>query len=301
MPGRLRGKTALITGASSGLGAAIAKAYAREGANICCVDLYPAPRNPVNFDTGKADSLHNRRPDQPATHEHLQEVYGAHAIFVRADITRAEGVESAIQQCVNEFGRLDIIVNNAGISVESTHLKATKVHETSEADYDKTMAINAKGIFLGCKYATLQMLKQDPLPYNSSTDDNVNDNDTSPDPPSRGWIINTASVQGLVPYYGTPSYCASKGAAVMLTKQVALDYAEDRIHCNALCPGFLQTSMTQNLQSQPEVLKEIEAKHPLRGMGRVEDVARMAVVLASEDVRWMTGVPVPVDGGYLLH
>ena len=292
MPGRLWGKTALITGASSGLGAAIAIAYAREEANVCCVDLYPAPRNSVNPETGKADSIHNRLVDGKSTHEYLQEAYGARAIFVQADITRADEVEAAIKRCVDEFGRLDIMVNNAGISVESTHLRPTKIHETTEEDYDKTMAINSKGVFLGCKYATRQMLQQDPLPTRSGDD---------PSAASRGWIINTASVQGLVPYYGTPSYCASKGAAVMLTKQVALDYAEDRIHCNALCPGFLQTSMTQNLNSEPEVFREISSKHPFGGMGKVEDVARMAVVLASDDVRWMTGIPLPVDGGYLLH
>ena len=292
MPGRLHGKTALITGASSGLGAAIAIAYAREEANVCCVDLFPAPRNSVNAQTGKADFIHNRVPGVKPTHEYLKEAFKTHAVFVRADITLAEDVEAAIQRCVSEFGRLDIMVNNAGISVESTHVKPLKIHETSEDDYDKTMAINAKGIFLGCKYAIQQMLKQDPLPNQSTNDTSL---------PSRGWIVNLASVQGLVPYYGTPSYCSSKGAAVMLTKQVALDYAEDRIHCNALCPGFLQTSMTQNLKSQPEVFKEISSKHPFGGMGRVEDVARMAVVLASDDVKWMTGIPLPVDGGYLLH
>ncbi|ERF72123.1 hypothetical protein EPUS_02914 [Endocarpon pusillum Z07020] len=295
MPGRLHNKTALITGTSSGLGAAIATAYAREGANVCCVDLYPTPRNPINASTGKADSFHNRLSDQQSTHEHLQQTYGGNivrAIFIRANVTLAEDVEAAIQACIKQFGRLDIMVNNAGISVESTHTKVMRIHETEEEDYDNTMAVNAKGIFLGCKYAVKQMLEQDPL-QNSSADD------TSP--PSRGWIINTASVQGLVPYYGTPSYCASKGAAVMLTKQVALDYAQDRIHCNALCPGFLHTSMTQNLQSQPGVVTEISGKHPFGGMGRVEDVARMAVVLASEDVRWMTGVPLPIEGGYLLH
>jgi NAD(P)-dependent dehydrogenase (short-subunit alcohol dehydrogenase family) len=132
------------------------------------------------------------------------------------------------------------------------------------------MAINAKGIFLGCKYATKQMLAQEPL---KNTDGSEK---------SRGWIVNTASVQGLVPYYGTPSYCASKGAAVMLTKQVALDYAPDRIHCNALCPGFLKTSMTQNLQSQPESLATINASHPFGGMGDPEDVARAAIFLASD-------------------
>jgi NAD(P)-dependent dehydrogenase (short-subunit alcohol dehydrogenase family) len=297
MPSRLLGKIALITGASSGLGAAIAAAYADEGAHLCCVDLYPSPRNPVNVQTGKADSLHNRRPNQQATHEYVQRTYGVNAIFVQADVTCAADLEAAIQHCARHFGRLDIMVNNAGISVESTHLRPMRIHETSEADYDTTMAVNAKGIFLGCKYAIQQMLEQDALPPSFAVDDG----DDSSTPPSRGWIINIASVQGLVPYYGTPSYCASKGAAVMLTKQVALDYAGEGIHCNALCPGFLQTAMTQNLSSQPGLLKEISAKHPFGGMGQVEDVARMAVVLASEDARWMTGVALPVDGGYLLH
>jgi NAD(P)-dependent dehydrogenase (short-subunit alcohol dehydrogenase family) len=287
MQGRLQGKTAIVTGSSSGLGRAIAIAYAREGAHICCVDLYPAPRNAINPATGKADDFNNRTAGQ-ATHEYLQEA-GMRAVFVKADLTAAHDVEAAVEECVRKFGRLDIIANNAGISVESTHVRPLRIHETSEEDYDKTMAINEKCIFLGCKYATKQMLAQEPLKNAGGSDK------------SRGWIVNTASVQGLVPYYGTPSYCASKGAAVMLTKQVALDYAGDRIHCNALCPGFLKTSMTQNLQSQPESLATINASHPLGGMGDPEDVARAAVFLASDDVKWMTGVQLPVDGGYLLR
>lgn len=287
MPGRLEGKTAIVTGSSSGLGRAIAIAYADEGASVCCVDLYPAPRNAINPVTGKADDFNHRTTGQ-ATHEFLQQA-GKRAIFVKADLTAASDVETAVEACVREFGRLDIIVNNAGISVESTHVKPLRIHETSEEDYDQTMAINAKGIFLGCKYATKHMLAQEPLKNVDGTEK------------SRGWIVNTASVQGLVPFYGTPSYCASKGAAVMLTKQVALDYAGDRIHCNALCPGFLKTSMTQSLQSVPESLATINASHPLGGMGEPEDVARAAVFLASDDVKWMTGVPLPVDGGYLLR
>jgi len=176
-------------------------------------------------------------------------------------------------------------VNNAGISVESTHLRPLRCHETSEEDYDKTMAINAKGMFLGCKYALKQILDGQPQIY-----------------ASRGWIINTASVQGLVPFYGTPSYCASKGAAVMLTKQIALDYAKDLIHCNALCPGFLETSMTQNLQSQAQDLDDIQNKHPFgQKLGSVDDVAKAAVFLASDEAAWITGVPLPIDGGYLLR
>ncbi|KAI9696917.1 MAG: hypothetical protein M1820_007992 [Bogoriella megaspora] len=280
--GRLEGKVALITGSSSGLGRAICHAYAREGALICCADLYPGPRNAVDPETGKADSFHNRTEGE-STHHELRRL-GYRASFVQVDMTKAEDVEIAVKTCAGEYGRLDIMVNNAGISVESTHKEVTPVHETSEEDYDKTMAINAKGVFLGCKYAIRQMLlSQEPLPGEKD----------------RGWIVNTASVQGLVGYYGTPAYCAAKGAVVQLTKQIALDYAPKRIHCNALCPGFLRTTMTQNLQSNPEELRKIDEAHPFGGMGNVEDVAKAAVFLASDDASWVTGVPLPVDGGYL--
>lgn len=194
-------------------------------------------------------------------------------------------MELAVRACVQRYARVDILANNAGISVESTHVRPLRAHETSEEDYDRTMSINAKGTFLACKYVLAQMLKQEQLYA------------------SRGWIVNTASVQGLVPYYGTPSYCASKGAVVMLTKQIALDYAADKIHANALCPGFLETSMTQNLQGDVEAKRGIEEKHPLGGggLGDVRDVARAAVFLAGDDARWVTGVGLPVDGGYLLR
>jgi len=282
MPGRLQDRIAFVTGSSSGLGAAICIAFASEGAKVFCVDLYPSPRNAINSSTGRADDFNNRVAGQ-GTHEKIRQS-GGEATYHKADVTKARDMDFAVRACAQRYGRVDIVCNNAGISVESTHVRAFRVHETSEEDYDKTMAINAKGIFMGCKYALQQMLKQEQA-YKS-----------------RGWIINTASVQGLVPYYGTPSYCASKGAAVMLTKQIALDYAKDLVHCNALCPGFLETSMTQNLQGQEEVLKEIKDKHPLGGeLGKVEDVARAAVFLASDDVAWMTGVPLPVDGGYLLR
>jgi NAD(P)-dependent dehydrogenase (short-subunit alcohol dehydrogenase family) len=246
------------------------------------VDLYPSPRNPINPTTGKADDF-NVRVQGQGTHERIRQA-GGDAHYHKADITKPREVDMAVRACVSRYKRIDIMVNNAGISVESTHVRPLRAHETSEEDFDKTIAINTKGMFLGCKYALKQMLEQDQI-YRS-----------------RGWIVNTASVQGLVPYYGTPSYCASKGAAVMLTKQIALDYAKDLIHANALCPGFLETSMTQNLQGDPESKKGIEEKHPLgEKLGTVEDVARAAVFLASDDAGWVTGVPLPIDGGYLLR
>ena len=279
---RLKDRIAIITGSSSGLGAAIATAFATEGATVFCVDLYPSPRNAINASTGKADDFNVRGSGQ-GTHERLRQL-GHEATFHKADITKPREIELAVRACVAKYHRVDIMVNNAGISVESTHVRPLRAHETSEEDFDKTMSINSKGIFLGCKYALKQMLEQEQIHR------------------SRGWIVNTASVQGLVPYYGTPSYCASKGAAVMLTKQIALDYAKDRIHANCLCPGFLETSMTQNLQGEPEALEMIKKSHPFGSeLGKVEDVARAAVFLASDDAAWVTGVPLPVDGGYLLR
>lgn len=282
--GRLQGRIAVVTGSSSGLGAAICLAFAAQGATIFCIDLYPSPRNAINPATLRADDFNNRITNQPGTHERIRQM-GGEATYHKADVTKAREMDFAIRACVQRYKRVDIMVNNAGISVESTHIRPLRCHETNEEDYDKTMAINSKGMFLGCKYALKQMLDGQDKIYDS-----------------RGWIINTASVQGLVPYYGTPSYCASKGAAVMLTKQIALDYAKDLIHCNALCPGFLETSMTQNLQGQESVLADIQSKHPLGGkLGKVEDVAKAALFLASDDAAWITGVPLPVDGAYLLR
>lgn len=273
----------MVTGSSSGLGASISLAFALEGAKVFCVDLYPGFRNPINPATGKADDVHNRVPGQ-GTHEKIRQ-RGGEATFHRADVTKSRDMELAVRECVRVYGRLDIMCCNAGISVESTHIRPLKIHETSEEDYDRTMNVNAKGVFLGCKYALKQMVEQ-PQRYNSA----------------RGWIINTASVQGLVPFYGTPSYCASKGAVVMLTKQIALDYAPIKIHCNALCPGFLRTTMTQNLQSEEAALKEIESKHPFGGkLVEPDEVAKAALFLASDECGIMTGVPLPVDAGYLLR
>lgn len=285
MPDRLANRIAIVTGSSGSLGQAIALALAAEGAKICCVDLFAAPRNQINPTTGKADDYHNRTSNTETTLSILHARHGSDAaIFVQADVTSPTDWQAAIASCVKQFGRLDILCNNAGISVESTHERPLPVHETSEEDWDRTLAINSKSVFLGCKYGITQMLAQEPLP--GARD--------------RGCIVNTSSVQALNAYHGTPSYCASKGAVSMLSKQVALDYAGERIRCNAICPGFLQTTMTQNLQGDATARKEIDRAHPLGGMGVVEDVARSVVFLASEDAGWITGHNLVVDGGYTI-
>lgn len=284
MSNRILDRIALVTGASSGLGRSISLKLASEGAKVCCVDLYENPRNRTNLATGKADDFNNRIEGESTVAE-IQRLYGSdRAAFVTANITKAEDVERAISSCVTTYGRLDIICCNAGISVESTHARPLGIHETSEEDWDKTIAINAKGVFLSCKYAIAQMLQQDLLP-------GVKD---------RGWIVNTASIQGLVAYHNTPAYTASKGAVAQLTKQIALDYAPHRIHCNSICPGFLRTTMTQNLQNDPKSQAEIDRAHPFGGMGDPDEVAKAVLFLASDDVGWVHGVNLPVDGGYMI-
>lgn len=195
MPNRLAGKIALITGASSGLGRAIAIVYAQEGARVCCVDLFPTLRDARDPTTGKANLFTQRLTASTSalpTHELLRQSHpDSDAIFVQADLTNAADVERAVAACIEAFGRLDVMVNNAGISIESSHPRVLRCHETPEGDYDKTMAINTKGVFLGCKYALAQMLRQDPLEGQNG---------------DRGWIVNTASIQGLLAYHGTREF-----------------------------------------------------------------------------------------------
>ena len=187
MSGRIQDRVALVTGASSGLGRSICLKLASEGAKICCVDLYETPRNRTNPTTGKADDFNNRIEGESTVAEIHRRYGDGRVVFAKADVTKPEDVEAAVATCVETFGRLDIVCCNAGISVESGHARPHGIHQLSESDWDKTMAINAKGVFLGCKYAIAQMLKQDLLPGSKD----------------RGWIVNTSSIQGLVAYYNT--------------------------------------------------------------------------------------------------
>jgi NAD(P)-dependent dehydrogenase (short-subunit alcohol dehydrogenase family) len=260
-------------------------AFAAEGAKLFCIDIFPSPRNKTNATTGMADDMASRVQGQ-GTHEKIRQM-GGEATFHKADITKAQEVDLAVRACVQKYQRLDIIVNNAGIALESTHARPRRCHETSEDDFDKTLAINTKGMFLGCKYALKQMLEQEKL-YDS-----------------RGWIINVASILGLVTFPCTVSYTTSKGAAVQMTKQIALDYAQDEIHCNAICPGFLDTAMTQSVQNTAETMEAVTRSHPWGAnggkLGKPEHVASNAVFLASDDAKWLTGVALPVDGGYVIR
>ena len=257
-PGRLDGKIACVTGASSGIGRAIALAYHAEGAKVICADISPDTRYNSNDEETRG-----------TTHDRINEADG-HAIFSKVDVRKPAEVEALIKGAVKEFGRLDIMVNNAGLGVIEP---PTAVWDTTEVQWDMTQAVNSKGVFLGMKYASRQMLKQDAFPSGD-----------------RGWIINISSILGLVGTYEAVPYCASKGAVLNMTKAAALDCAKYRIHVNAIGPGYTASSMTEGIFADRARQQELEREHPFRGLGTPEDLAKAAVFLASEDAQWITGV-----------
>ncbi|CAI7649105.1 unnamed protein product [Penicillium bialowiezense] len=273
---RLQDKVAIVTGASSGLGRAIALRYALEGAKVVCADLTPTARS--------------QEEAAITTHDLVIE-NGGNAIFVAADVGDAAQMENLVKVAVQTYERIDILVNNAGISIEAR--SPAVLHLTDEATWDTTMRVNVKSVFLGCKYVLAQMLTQEPHPSGD-----------------RGWIINISSIMGMIggpenQYIGElglirylASYCASKGAVSQLTRQIAVDYAPHNIHSNAICPGYTQTAIFKETTSFSTPWEVLNRRHPLKGPGFPDDIAKMAVVLASEDANWVTGICLPVDGGY---
>ncbi|KAJ9220361.1 hypothetical protein DTO271D3_7541 [Paecilomyces variotii] len=254
---RLQDKVAIVTGASSGLGRSIAIRYAKEGAKVVCADLTPTARSEEEAGI--------------TTHDLITQESGQ-AIFVQTDVGNGTQMETLVKEAVKAYGRLDILVNNAGISIEARF--PAVLHLTDEATWDTTMRVNVKSVFLGCKYALAQMIAQGP---HASGD--------------RGWIINISSIMGMIAGPENPSYCASKGAVSQLTRQIALDYAPNRIH-------YTQTAIFKETTTNHTPWDDLNRRHPLKGPGFPDDIAKMAVVLASEDASWVTGVCLPVDGGY---
>ena len=270
MPGRLQDKVAVITGASSGIGRAIALAYSNEGARVVCADVK---------ETARAEGPANE--SNSTTHDQINKSGGS-ATFIKTDVTNPSEVEALVNSAVEWGGRLDIMVNNAGIAFEGS--APAPIWDCQLDVWDKTNAINMTGVFYGCKYASAQMLKQEP--HQPSGD--------------QGWIINTASILGLVAAAGSPAYCASKGAVVNLTRSAALACGPKRIHVNCICPGYTSSALTAPLFEQPELIKQLEKLHPFgERLGEPEDLARVCVFLASDDARWVNGAAIQVDGGFV--
>lgn len=249
---RLKDKVALITGAGSGIGRASAILFAKEGAKVAVVDLVKE----AGEETVK-----------------IIKDSGGEAIFIQADVTKANDVQKMIETTAKHYGRLDILFNNAGVNIMAP------ITETSEELWDKIININLKGVFLGCKYAVPIMKKQ-----------------------QGGVIINTASTFAWVGALNFSAYCASKGGVLAFTKALALELAPYKIRVNCVCPGTIETPLVRQIwekSGKPEEMRESRLKlHPIGRLGKPEDVANAALFLASDESSFITGTALFVDGGY---
>ena len=276
MPNRLQDRVALITGASSGIGRATALAFASEGAHVVCADLTEG--------SVRADTYSLADDKAGTTHSRIQ-AQGGKAVFVQCDTTDSASVKNAVATAVREFGRLDIMVNNAGVALEAKMGDdAPSIWNMDDEMFLTTQKINVHGVFYGTKHAAAQMVAQEPRIANASS------GSTTDPKEQRGVILNASSIFGLVGTPGAAAYCTSKGAVANLTRSAALDCAPKGIRVNAVCPGFTASNMTDTVLSNPDTRAMITMAHPFRGLGRPEDIARTYLFLASDDAGWISGV-----------
>jgi cyclopentanol dehydrogenase len=249
---RLKSKIALITGAAQGLGAAMAKRFAQEGATIFVCDL--------NADAGEATAA-------------MITTAGGRATFQPLDVGSEASWIAAFAAVVAACGRLDILVNNAGINVREP------IEAMAEANFDKMLAVNVKGPFLGIKHAIPLMRKG-----------------------GGGSIVNMSSVCGLIGHkYTTEAYTITKGAVTLMTKTVAVRYAKDNIRCNSIHPSTVDTPLVQILFQDPKRKEERLGEVPLGRLATDLDVANAALYLASDEAAFLNGVALPVDGGLTAY
>jgi NAD(P)-dependent dehydrogenase (short-subunit alcohol dehydrogenase family) len=253
---RLDKKVALITGAGAGIGRATALLFAQEGARVVAQDL-------------KADAG-RETVDLIARHQ-------GDAVYVGGDVARTADADAMVRTAVQTYGRLDILFNNAGIWRGGTIL------DVSEEDWDQTMAVNVKGIYLVSRVAVQQMMRQ-----------------------GSGAIVNAASVAALRGSPMSAAYNASKGAVLLLTKCMALDFGRYGIRVNCICPGVIDTRMADELLSyrslgdddrRQALLETYEERHLVGRLGQPEEVAKVVLFLASDDASFVTGAAWPVDSG----
>jgi NAD(P)-dependent dehydrogenase (short-subunit alcohol dehydrogenase family) len=252
-PGRLAGKIAIVTGAAMGLGEAIARRFAAEGATVACIDVRREPNEAV------AASIRGA---------------GGWAETEIGDVGVAADAARVVAAVEARWGGIDVLVNNAGV-IPSRET----VLDTSEADWDETLRVNAKGCFLMSRAALPAMLRK-----------------------GRGAIVNISSITGLVGLPVRPAYSASKAAVAILTKQMAADFGSSGIRVNAVAPSFVITHLNQTMFDRMRAAgapwERLLDMHSLRFLGEPEDVASAVLFLASDEARWITGVVLPVDGGY---
>jgi NAD(P)-dependent dehydrogenase (short-subunit alcohol dehydrogenase family) len=249
--GRLNGKVAIITGAASGMGRATAVRFAGEGAKIVIADL-----NKEGGDATARDCREN----------------GSDAVFQKTDVSTEADVKAAVDRAVKEFGRLDIIYNNAGLGGAVGPIEQIEIE-----NWNRTMGILLTGVFLGIKHAIPEMRKA-----------------------GGGSIISTASIAGIQGYAGIHAYSAAKAGVINLTRSAATELAKDKIRVNCICPGGINTPLIYgNIPGGENTAAQFLSKmQPMQREGRPDDIANMALFLASDESEWITGAAMVVDGGY---
>ena len=253
MAGELEGKIALVTGAGSGIGRESALAFAASGAQVMVSDVV------VEGGEGTVAQI---------------KAAGGEATFIRADVSQRADVEPLIRQTVETYGRLDCAHNNAGIEGDMA-----PTAECTEANWDRTIAINLKGVWLCMRYEIPQMLEQ-----------------------GGGVIVNTSSVAGLVGFVNLPAYVATKHGVAGLTRTAALEYAQQGIRVNAVCPGVIHTPMIDRIVGgDAEAEAQFTALEPVGRMGSPAEVAQAVVWLCSDAASFVTGIAMPVDGGFVAQ
>ena len=241
---RLENKVAIVTGGASGIGKKIGEEFLKQGAQVVFSDIH----DDVDF---------------------LGE-HGEDAIYIKCDVSNSEEVNNLVSKTVEKYGKLDVMVNNAGIGDSKTILNVT------DEDWESVIGVNLSGVMYGMREAANVM----------------NDMDID------GSIINMSSILGKVGFNGAISYCASKGGVVQLTHAGALDLAKTGIRVNAVAPGFIKTQMTGDMLENDEFRNFIESSTPKGHVGEVEDIAHAAVYLASDESKYVTGEVIYVDGGW---
>ncbi len=248
---RLQGKVAIITGGNAGIGEAIAKLFAEEGASVVVTGRRKEELDRVVKGIG---------------------VNGGRALAIGGSVTDETHVQDVVAQTMRTFGKLHILVNNAGIGDFGKRL-----HETDDATWMKVLDINLTGVFRMTRAAIPELIKT-----------------------GGGSIINISSVASLVGIRGLSAYTASKGGLDAVTRAIAVDYAEDNIRCNVVNPGLVDTPMAAPLMANPANLEPILAQYAIRRPGKPDEVAKLVLYLASDESTWVTGGTFPIDGGMTI-
>ena len=251
MTTELEGKVALVTGGTSGIGRETAVLFAKAGARVVVA---------------------GRRETEGGETIELIRAVGGDGLFVKVDVSRASEVDALVQKTVEKFGHLDIAFNNAGIEGVWVPIALQ-----AEQDFDRTIAINLKGVWLCLKYEIRQMLKQR----------------------GGGAIVNMSSISGHIGSAGAAAYSASKHGVIGLTKTAALENAKSGIRINAVCPAAIETSMADRLFGSPEVHKFVLSYHPIGRFGTPMEVAEAVLWMCSDRASFMTGQSLVLDGGFL--